>query len=209
AHADWGQPAHADWGQPVLILLRHGQTEANASGLYQGRSDRALTGAGEAQARAAALVLAGVARVVSSPLLRATQTAEALGLGVAVEIDQRWIEMDYGRLDGQPVNSPEPEELDRWRGDVDYAPGGGESLAVVGARVRSACSDLAEEAAHCDVLVVSHVSPIKAAVAWALGAGDEAAWRMFLGVAAICRVNTSGPVPSLVSFNERGHLSGS
>jgi hypothetical protein len=52
------------------------------------------------------------------------------------------------------------------------------------------------------VVVVSHVSPIKAAVTWALGVGDEVGWRMFLGDAAICRIDTSGRVPLLLAFND-------
>ena len=50
--------------------------------------------------------------------------------------------------------------------------------------------------------MVSHVSPIKAAVAWALGVGDEVAWRMFLDDAAVCRIDTRGPVLRLTAFNQ-------
>jgi broad specificity phosphatase PhoE len=56
------------------------------------------------------------------------------------------------------------------------------------------------------VVVVTHVSPIKAAVAWALGVGDEVAWRMWVGPASITRIGVAGGVPSLRSFNEIGHL---
>jgi broad specificity phosphatase PhoE len=54
--------------------------------------------------------------------------------------------------------------------------------------------------------VVSHVSPIKAAVAWALGVGDEITWRMWVAPASITRIGCSGPAPSLRSFNELAHL---
>jgi broad specificity phosphatase PhoE len=54
-----------------------------------------------------------------------------------------------------------------------------------------------------DVVVVSHVSPIKAAIAWALGVGDEVSWRMFLDVAALCRVRLGPRGPSLTSYGER------
>jgi broad specificity phosphatase PhoE len=89
-----------------------------------------------------------------------------------------------------------------WRADPAWAPPGGESLTDVGARVRAACVDLADEAATRDVVVVSHVSPIKAAVAWALGVGDAVAWRMFLDVAGVCRIATGPSGPSLRSYNE-------
>jgi broad specificity phosphatase PhoE len=54
--------------------------------------------------------------------------------------------------------------------------------------------------------VVSHVSPIKAAVAWALGVGDEASWRIWVGPASITRIGFAGRTPSLRAFNELAHL---
>jgi broad specificity phosphatase PhoE len=68
---------------------------------------------------------------------------------------------------------------------------------------------LAAEADDSDIVAVTHVSPIKAAVAWVLGAGPELAWKLSLGVASITRVALSGPAPALVSFGEMGHLLGS
>ncbi len=190
----------------MLILVRHGQTAANARGLLLGRADPPLTETGHRQARALADALPRPARVVSSPLLRARQTAAMLTgtgeHGESVEIDRRWIEMDYGDLDGRPATVlPEPAWR-TWRQDPHFVPAGGESVAAVGARVRQACAELAGEAARGDVVVVSHVSPIKAALAWALGVGDEVVWRMYLLDAAVCRVDTSGPLPMLLAFNE-------
>src|SRR5205085_595599 len=80
-----------------------------------------------------------------------------------------------------------------------HVPAGGESLAAVGTRVRAACRELAGAAADGDVVVVSHVSPIKAAIAWALGVGDEVAWRMWVADAAVCRIDTAGPAPRLLA----------
>jgi len=65
-----------------------------------------------------------------------------------------------------------------------------------------------DEAAERNVVVVSHVSPIKAAVAWALGVGDDVAWRMFLEVAAISRVGIGANGPTLRTYNDTGHLAG-
>ena len=80
------------------------------------------------------------------------------------------------------------------------------SLVELGVRVRAACSDLAARAADADVVVVTHVSPIKAAVAWALGTGDEVTWRMYVAVASITRIRVTDRGPVLVSFNEVSHL---
>jgi broad specificity phosphatase PhoE len=52
------------------------------------------------------------------------------------------------------------------------------------------------------MVVVSHVSPIKAAIAWALGVTDAVAWRMFVEDAAVARVDLGPPAPLLMSFNE-------
>ena len=110
--------------------------------------------------------------------------------------------MDYGDFDGQPPGSVTAEMWSRWRADPTFVPAGGESVAAVGERVRSACADLTEAAARGDVVVVSHVSPIKAAVAWALGVPDTVVWRMYVADAAVARVKTGPPAPLLMSFNE-------
>jgi broad specificity phosphatase PhoE len=188
----------------VIILVRHGQTAANADGLLLGRADPPLTELGHRQAAAVAAALPTPAAVISSPLLRARQTAAAFGLPV-VE-DDRWTELDYGEFDGKPAASVPAEEWARWRDDISFAPPAGESLADLGVRVRAACEELAGRARNEDVVVVSHVSPIKAAVAWAVGVGDEIAWRLYCGVAAITRIGVGDRGPVLRSFNESGHL---
>jgi len=188
----------------VLILVRHGQTPANAAGLLLGRADQPLTQLGERQAVAAASAVGSPARVLSSPLARATATAGAIGH--PVQVDERWIELDYGVFDQAAWDDVPREVWGRWRSDPGFAPPGGESVAALGERVRSACEALAAEAAHADVVVVSHVSPIKAAVAWALGADELVAFRMHLDVAAICRITIGPDGPVLRSFNDRAHL---
>jgi broad specificity phosphatase PhoE len=201
----------------MLVLARHGRTEANARGVLLGRADPALDDEGVRQAACLGTGLAGldVVRVVSSPLGRCRASAEviaaalrAAGLEVDVEVDDRWIELDYGVLDGVPLADVPAESWARWRADVSWAPEGGESLAGLGERVRAACDDLVADATDADVVVVSHVSPIKAAVAWALGVGDEVAWRMWVAPAAITRIGVAAGRPSLRSFNELGHLDG-
>src|ERR1039458_1759436 len=91
----------------MLILIRHGESTGNADGLLLGRLDAPLTERGLAQARMLGPSVAGASRVISSPLARAQATAEALGTGLPVEIDQRWIEVDYGEFDGRPLRSEE------------------------------------------------------------------------------------------------------
>ncbi|HEX9530444.1 MAG TPA: histidine phosphatase family protein [Acidimicrobiales bacterium] len=192
----------------MIILVRHGQTAANAEGRLLGRLDPPLTELGRRQAMALAASVGRPARVITSPLGRARETAALLGLParIPVTVDDRWIEIDYGSYDGCPLRDVPAELWARWRSDSNFRPPDGESLAAVGRRVRAACEELAEEATSSDVVVVSHVSPIKAAVAWALEVDEGVAWRMRLDVAAVCRLGVGPLGPSLLGFNGTGHL---
>ena len=200
----------------MLVLVRHGRTEANASGLLLGRADPGLDEVGRGHADALADAVGGVRRVITSPLRRCVETAEAIaaragdgpGGAVEVEVDERWIELDYGSLDERPVRDVAPEVWRSWRADPSFVPGGGESLADLHARVAAACESLADAAQQGDVAVVSHVSPIKSAVAWSLGVGVEIAWRMHLDVASVSRVLVGDRGPVLLSFNDVRHLTG-
>jgi broad specificity phosphatase PhoE len=190
----------------VLYLVRHGRTAHNAGRRLLGREDVPLDELGRRQAEALGQVhlLRNSARVVTSPLSRARETAARLG--PPVTIDDRWIELDYGVFDGKRLEEA-PELWKNWSVDLSFVPEGGESIAAMAARVRKACDELWEEAAFSDVIVVSHVSPIKAAVAWAIGAGDETSWRMFVDVASVSAIGPGRgagavPSPSLRSFNE-------
>lgn len=188
-----------------IVLLRHGRTEANATGLLQGRIDLPLDDFGAEQARRATELLAGatmgeIHTVVSSPLIRARQTAE--GLGMPVEIDERFVEVDYGEFDGVPLTDIPPATWSQWRSDASFRPPGGESLLDVGERVRAACEDLVLRARdEGTILVVSHVSPIKAAVLWALGIDDGHVWRTHLDTASISLIDVDRGQPVLRGFN--------
>jgi broad specificity phosphatase PhoE len=191
----------------VLILVRHGESTGNADGLLLGRMDAPLTERGLAQAGTLGPSVIGATRLISSPLSRARDTAEALGTGLPVEIDDRWVEVDYGEFDGRPLGSVPAEVWTRWRSDPDYRPPGGETLTEAGARVRSACEELFAvdgEGARGSgpVVVVSHVSPIKAATCWALGLGDGGAWRLYLATASVTRLAWGADGPVLNRFND-------
>ena len=191
----------------MLVLLRHGQTQLNAEGRLAGRLDVDLTDTGVRQAAAAAAAILAFGPptvVIASPLRRAVHTAEALGCPVV--IDERWIELDYGEYDGRPHGELPPGWWERWRADTSLVVPGGESIDALGSRVRQACEELRARADESLVVVVSHVSPIKAAVAWALGVGDDVAWRMNLSPASITRIAVRSATPSLHGFNETMHL---
>ena len=192
----------------MLILVRHGESVANAQGLLLGRTDAELTDAGRAQSVAARSLLRDpVAEVRTSPLRRARDTAELLDLGPPVDVDERWIEVDYGEFECQPLGGIPAEVWQQWRSDRDFRPEGGETLAQVDRRVAAACEELfAADGAGArrgdgDVVVVSHVTPIKAAVAWALGTVDLY-WRLHLRTASVTRIGWNRGAPILHGFNE-------
>jgi broad specificity phosphatase PhoE len=191
-----------------IFVVRHGRTTANAEGLLLGRLDPDLDEEGRRQAAAMGKLLATDlagrdVRIVCSPLLRtrstATAVAEALG-GPDIVVDERWIELDYGELDGVAMASVPAETWEVWRTDAEFCPDGGECLSNLGRRVRTACDELA--ATPGTVVVVTHVSPIKAAVSWALGVDDLVAWRMYVAPGSLTRLAFDARGPSLRSFNQ-------
>lgn len=190
----------------MLILVRHARTVLNAEGRLQGRSDPALDEVGQQQALGLAERLSTdrVVRVITSPLLRARATAEVVTdrHDLVPEVDPAWIELDYGVLEGVAIGAVGAEVWRAWREDPDFAPDGGESFTSLDERVHGACERIHAERPDGDVVVVSHVSPIKSAVAWALGASTTIAHRMRLGQAAVSRIDVSGDRPVLVSFDE-------
>ncbi len=191
----------------MLILLRHGQTTANAQALLQGHIDLPLDQEGTGQA-----IRCGVhirshypnARVVSSPLQRARQTAAAISDDV--HIDERFIELNYGDWDGVALHDIDQSQWSQWRNDSHFRPPNGESLVELDQRVRPALEELIAEARDADIVVVSHVSPIKSAITWALGVGPEVTWRCHLDRASICRITAGPRGPALSGFNETAHL---
>jgi alpha-ribazole phosphatase len=190
-----------------LVFVRHGQTEANRNGVLLGRLDPPLNDAGREQAGVVAARVAALApsRVFTSPLVRAVQTAEivAVASGLDVSVDDRLIEVDYGEYDGVSLAELPEELVWKWRNDADFAPPGGESLASVGKRMGEYTSEVLDSLVAGPVVAVSHVSPIKAAVLWALGLPDLYAWRLRLDNASITRLAPGPDGPVLLSFNER------
>lgn len=192
----------------MIFFVRHGQTATNRDGLLQGRVDTELTDLGREQARRLAEGLRGVpvVRVISSPLRRAGDTAHAISSihGLAVDVDERLVELDYGEWDQRRFAEISPQEWDAWRANPKFAPPCGESLVDVTARIAEFCDEYVSD----DVVVaVSHVSPIKAAMCLALGVDERASWRMHLDLASITRVARRGEGPLLlISFNETAHL---
>ena len=191
-----------------IIIVRHGRTEFNATGRLQGRTDNPLDEVGLAQAEAVAAYLQpellSDTLFVCSPLLRARQTATAIvdRVGSFFDIDERWIELDYGSYEGLRQAEVPANVWREWRSDSDFAAPQGESLNQVQERVAQACDELAQRLDGRTAVVVSHVSPIKSAVAWALGVDVSVGWKTQLVTASITRISVSASGAALTSFNE-------
>jgi len=188
----------------MLFLVRHGRTAINVGNKLQGRIDHPLDEVGQQQAAEIGLVLKGIDRVISSPLIRAKQTANAFGL--PVEVDPRFIELDYGDFDGMLQKDVPALTWKEWRRDNHFRPPNGETLIELDLRVREALSELIDEARNKNLVIVSHVSPIKAAIAWTIGTDVGSCWRMLLDRASISRIEITENGPSMRGFNDTSHL---
>ena len=203
-------------GRPtVTLLLRHGQTPYSVDKRFAGRIDIGLTELGVVQAAAAAGRLGkqgAIDAIVSSPLSRARQTAEAVAsmAQVPVAVENAFEEADFGEWDGLTFAQAQerfPAAMDAWLASTEAAPPGGESFAAVRSRVLDGLSRVLAAHAGQTVLVVSHVTPMKICVAEALGAPLSALYRMHLDTACLCQVDWYPDGPAVVrSLNDISHL---
>lgn len=191
----------------VIILIRHGQTTSNAARLLVGQSDPALTELGERQARALRPYLRSVVEVWTSPLRRARATADLALPDIPAQVMESFIEVDYGSLDGQPLSLVSEEQWRAFEHDHDTAFGDGESLASVDQRVHLTLNTLLADRssrlhdATSHLAIVSHMSPIKSAMTWALGVSGSVAWRMNLSNGSMTTIGSRRGTPSLLNYN--------
>lgn len=204
-----------------VVLVRHAQSEANRDRMSLGRADSPLTAVGERQAAALGSALAAerVRRVVASPLSRARETAAAIAQQhrVAVEADERLIEMDVGALDGLSFAQAREQHgdfLQEWiAGDAASLPmPGGESMTDVALRAWPALAELlAVDAEPGDeeegvTVVVSHNFVIKALLCRALEF-DLRAWRRFeVDLASRSTLARRRGLVALYALNDTSHL---
>jgi probable phosphoglycerate mutase len=208
----WVPPA----GPPTrLVLIRHGATEHSAQRRFSGRNTLPLTPAGQAQAAALArraAVLGDVASVVTSPLLRAKQTAAVLAdaLCVPIRTDDGLAEIDFGEWEGLSYAEVEqgwPTELAAWYRSPDVPPPAGESMTDATARVRQARNRIVASAPGRTTVVVSHVTPIKILLRLALDAPPTAIFRLHLDPASMSILDVfDDGISSVRLVNDTNHL---
>ncbi|HTV74180.1 MAG TPA: histidine phosphatase family protein [Candidatus Acidoferrales bacterium] len=202
----------------MIYLARHGETTWNMIGRYQGRQESALSALGVRQATALGdyfyeRLARGErvpSRVISSPLLRCTATAQvtATRLGLPLETDERLIEIAHGTWEGRlrdELAQNDPQRYHTWRHDpatVSFE--GGESLRDVDARWRAFAASLAgtEE----DVLIASHDAVVRIAILAAEERPLDDFWKVKAENGAFARFTPDRPQWQLLEECHVEHL---
>ena len=130
------------FGAITIYLVRHGRTAFNAAGVLRGHADVPLDEVGRSEAERLGAMFSAVplALVVTSPLARAYGTAEpiARSSGLALEVDERLVDRDYGPFTGMP-----PEDAGLGAGQLTTSPPGVETAGSVTARASAALGEIA------------------------------------------------------------------
>ena len=204
--------------EPTFIyFVRHGETVLTPQRKFSGTSaiDPELMDSGlqQAQLVAAEAAKLGAEILISSPLKRTKQTAEAISQATGLEIifDEIWYELSFGTWDGkaiEEVRANEPEQYQAWLNSTGYTPGGGESYDEASIRIEGALEKLVAEYPGKKIIVVTHNGVIKLAAKLAVGAPADAVFHMDATPCSISSISIwpSDGLMALRSFNERGHL---
>jgi alpha-ribazole phosphatase len=170
-----------------FILLRHGEPELRDC--FLGRLDSPATQRGIDSCINAVSGI-DIGHIISSPLQRSAAAAQAIAasLGLQVDLDSRWQELDFGAWDGrsaQAIGQVEARELhDFWTDPDLHPPPGGERWSQIKDRVSAAMNETAKRSFKRPVLVVSHAGAIRAALAVACSFGFAETMRLDLPYAA-------------------------
>ena len=204
-------------GKPTrLLLVRHGQTALSVDRRYSGRGNPELTALGVQQADRVAHRIAskgGIAAIVSSPLSRARATADAIArrVGLPVHEVEGFTETDFGEWEGltfMEATQRDPDLHRAWMSDTSVAPPGGESFDAVTERVRAATDQVVSQYGPGNVIVVSHVTPIKTVLRHALDVGPSILFKLHLDLASLSMAEFYADGGSSVRLvNDTNHLS--
>jgi len=206
-----------------LVLVRHGVTDWNREGRFQGHRDPPLSADGLEEARLVAERLAGEplrpARIISSPLARARQTADAIVAalddpGIDVELDPRLMEVGQGEWEGRTHAELAIDDAKRyaaWKDASDREPPGGERIAdairrvsaVFGEAIRSSDRDRAWP-----LCITSHGGTLRLAAHALLEKPLEKVWRLELDNASLSVMDRINGRWRLVTWNDGAHLLG-
>lgn len=197
-----------------LLIVRHGETDWNREGRWQGHAGPGLNDLGRRQAAAIAarLVHEAPAALVSSDLARAIETAAAIGerSGLEARIDPRLREVDVGEwssLTRAEVAERYPEAYRQWEHGRNAGYPGGETLQELQERCQAAVDDLLEREDGRTTVVVAHGGSIRAMIGSVL---DLDAGRLrLLATGRNCSlsiIESRSGDRRVVSVNDDGHL---
>jgi broad specificity phosphatase PhoE len=201
-----------------LVVVRHGVTDWNREGRFQGHLDPPLSDHGRHQADLAGRRIAAdpdlrAHRVVSSSLGRALETAEiiARALSVPVDADDRLIEIGQGEWEGRThdeISTTDGARYAAWRNAPGVRqPPGGEPIADAAVRVQSALDDLVARGPG-TVCVVSHGGTMRLLARMILDLGDDASWALDVDNASIGVATLHEGRCRLERWNDTAHLLG-
>lgn len=200
-----------------VLAVRHGETAWNVDTRIQGQLDIPLNETGRWQARrlAAAVAEEGVHAIYSSDLLRAHQTAQAIGAatGLPVQSDVALRERGFGAFEGhtyQEIEARWPEAAQRWRRrEPDFRPGEhGESLTVFYERCVGVAARLAAAHPGQTIVLVAHGGVMDCLYRAASRVDLQAARSWQLGNASINRLLHTPDGFTLVGWSDSSHLDG-
>jgi len=192
-----------------LILVRHAEPAESARGRCYGRLDLELSDRGRMQSERLATQLSAepVAAVISSPRLRAFDTARAIAErhGLEVRVVDPLRELDFGELEGctyDEIAATRPELYAQWmRTPTAVRFPGGESFDDLRRRVAGAVSRLREAYDGRLVLAVTHGGVVRAVLVDALGIPAERIFRLAVDTASLTRIEWIEDVPIVRSVN--------
>ena len=202
-----------------LLLVRHGVTDWNRQGRFQGHLDPPLGDEGRGEARLLARRMSNddelrPRRILSSTLARALETAEVIGamVGVAVEPDPRLIEIGQGEWEGRThaeLAVSDAERYEAWRRAAPIRrPPGGEPIEAATARVRALVDEVVDGSSRWPVCLVSHGGTLRIMARVLLGPTETTSWSLDVDNASlgICDVVERGW--RLDRWNDTFHLLG-
>jgi probable phosphoglycerate mutase len=197
-----------------ILLIRHGETDWNATGRLQGHSDTPLNAVGREQARRAARRLAGepVRALYSSDLARSFETATIIGqeLGLLVMTSPQLRERRYGVWEGltsAEIQARYPEQFAEWRArSTDFAPPQGETITQLLTRAFTALQTIACRHVGEVVVVITHGGLCYVLLNHILGSVNGDRREFTFGNASIHTLEVTGARWSVISMNDIAHL---
>lgn len=208
---------HPDGETTELILVRHGQTDANINGLLVGRQDVLLTDLGHRQAEAVAEQVAPLSpdALVTSPLQRTRQTAAPIGAatGLLPTVVEEIAEFSFGELEGwgeRDALAAHPHLRTLIQGSAhpdDFWPGGESANAFV-TRILTGFTKILTDHHHRRVVIVTHGGVIGTFAAVLVASGDTSFFPYLVRNCSISSFTVARDGASCTSWNQKEHLEG-